>query len=118
MHEWEKQEKLLEKIEAYKIDNCLVYNKFAYEKHEWDNIPGIVPRYVIYLSKYMMGLVDFCHEMNTREHIDHLRGDMTDKLQKTTEHINDNRETDEGEKKIINETIMDLDRLTKTFKKD
>jgi hypothetical protein len=32
------------------------YNKFAYEKHEWDNIPTIVPRYVIYLAKYVEGM--------------------------------------------------------------
>jgi len=56
MHEWEKQEKLLEKIETQEIDDCLQYNVFAYEKHEWDNIPSIVPRYVIYLSKYMAGI--------------------------------------------------------------
>lgn len=30
MHEWEKQEVLLEKIEALDIDDCLIYNHFAY----------------------------------------------------------------------------------------
>lgn len=61
-HEWEKQEKLLEKIERQKLENCLVFNTFAYEKHEWDNIPGIVPRYIIYLSKYMSGICEVCND--------------------------------------------------------
>lgn len=30
MHEWEKQEVLLEKIESLDIEDCLIYNHFAY----------------------------------------------------------------------------------------
>ena len=53
MHEWDKQAVLLDKIESFQLADVLQYNKFAYEKHEWDNIPTIVPRYVIYLAKYV-----------------------------------------------------------------
>ena len=66
-HEWERQEVLLDKIESFKIENCLTFNKFAYEKHEWDNIPAIVPRYVIYLAKYMEGICQISDEFNNRE---------------------------------------------------
>ena len=80
MHEWERQEKLLEKIEAHQIEDCLQYNTFAYEKHEWDNIPAIVPRYVIYLSKYMAGIVGVCKEFSDRERTDQLRADLVNQL--------------------------------------
>ena len=76
MHEWERQEVLLDKIENIEVDDVLVYNSFPYEKHEWDNIPGIVPRYIIYLSKYMNGICAISNEFNSRETTLALRTDM------------------------------------------
>lgn len=98
IHEWEKQEKLLEKIEQFQIEDCMSYNKFAYEKHEWDNIPTIVPRYVIYLAKYVEGLSNFCFEVRARESTKELRTHITQQLSKTTDLIKDNRDTDNQEK--------------------
>ena len=80
VHEWEKQEKLLQKVEEYQIEDPMTYNKFAYEKHEWDNIPTIVPRYVIYLSKYIDGISKFCFEVRGRETTPELREDLTQQL--------------------------------------
>ena len=80
VHEWEKQEKLLQKVEEYQIEDCMQYNRFAYEKHEWDNIPTIVPRYVIYLSKYIDGISKFCFEVRDREPTPALRADLTEQL--------------------------------------
>ena len=76
MHEWEKQEVLLDKIEAQQVHDPLVFKDFTYEKHEWDNIPGIVPRYVIYLAKYMNGLCKISSEFDSRETTFDLRNDM------------------------------------------
>ena len=73
IHEWEKQEKLLEKIEEFQIEDCMQYNELPYEKHEWDNIPTIVPRYVIYLAKYTEGISNFCNEIRERESTKDLR---------------------------------------------
>lgn len=101
MHEWEKQEKLLEKIEKHQLENCLVYNTFAYEKHEWDNIPGIVPRYIIYLSKYMAGVCEVTNDIYGREHVKDLRSDMENRIKSNLDMINSNRETDLKEKDAI-----------------
>lgn len=79
MHEWEKQEKLLDIIESTEVENCLQYSKFNYEKHEWDNIPVIVPKYVIYLSKYMNGVCNILDEVYSRETTKDLRYDMENK---------------------------------------
>lgn len=58
----------------------MVFNTFAYEKHEWDNIPVIVPRYIIYLAKYMAGICEICNDFYSREHIKDLRDDMLNKF--------------------------------------
>ena len=102
MHEWEKQDKLLEKIEEQKLENCLVYNSFAYEKQEWDNIPGIVPRYVIYLAKYMEGIVNFCHNQSLCETTKDLRLYTENTFDSTNVKIDDLRQQDLYEKEKIN----------------
>ena len=87
MHEWERQDKLLEKVENLQIANCLEYNVFKYEKQEWDNIPGIVPRYVIYLSKYIEGLSSICNDFNSRETTLSLRDDLVAQLKSTNSEL-------------------------------
>ena len=67
---------------------------FAYEKHEWDNIPSIVPRYVIYLSKYMSGICSITKEIMDRETTYDLRMDMEMKDDNTNKAIKDHRATD------------------------
>ena len=101
MHEWEKQEKLLEKIEKHQLENCLVYNTFAYEKHEWDNIPGIVPRYIIYLAKYMSGICEVTNDIYGREHVKDLRADMEKRIETNYNTIKENRDVDLKEKEAI-----------------
>jgi hypothetical protein len=32
------------------------YKQIKYHKHEWDNIPPVVPKFIINLSKYVEGL--------------------------------------------------------------
>ena len=53
---WQSQDDFMKALEAEPLDNPLVYEKIPYVSREWDNIPPIVPRYVIQLSKYMAGV--------------------------------------------------------------
>ena len=53
---WQSQDDFMKTLEAEPLDNPLVYEKIPYYSREWDNIPPIVPRYVIQLSKYMDGV--------------------------------------------------------------
>jgi hypothetical protein len=92
MHEWDKQAVLLDKIESFQLADVLQYNKFAYEKHEWDNIPAIVPRYVIYLAKYMDGICKISDEFNKRETTMDLRSDLEIKNNEINTNITKNRE--------------------------
>ena len=44
---WQSQDDFMKGLESEKLDNPLVFEKIEYESREWDNIPPIVPRYVI-----------------------------------------------------------------------
>ncbi len=41
-----------------KLENIdpIHYKQIKYHKHEWDNIPPVVPKFIINLSKYVEGL--------------------------------------------------------------
>lgn len=43
-----------------KVD-VLQYKQIKYHKHEWDNIPPVVPKFIINLSKYVKGLSLLAH---------------------------------------------------------
>jgi hypothetical protein len=89
---------------------------FAYEKHEWDNIPSIVPRYVIYLSKYIAGISAICKEVTDRESTYDLRMEMEYKDETTNNLLKDQRVTDLNEKKGINDDINKLDKKCDDFR--
>ena len=44
---WQSQDDFMKNLENEPLDNPLVYEKIPYYSREWDNIPPIVPRYVI-----------------------------------------------------------------------
>ena len=43
-------------LENEQLKNCLIYESVPYKSREWDNIPPIVPKFIINLQKYMMGV--------------------------------------------------------------
>ena len=44
---WQSQDDFMKALEDEKLDNPLVFERIDYESREWDNIPPIVPRYII-----------------------------------------------------------------------
>lgn len=74
-------------------------------KQEWDNIPGIVPRYIIYLSKYVNGLSDVCREFTERETVAQLRLMMEGELKQTNVNFVEFKKLDQTYKTEINEKI-------------
>ena len=57
-HEWQDQEPFVKFLEKRDLDNPHVYKKLNYYNHDWDNIPPVVPRFIIHLSKYTETLVN------------------------------------------------------------
>lgn len=56
MLEWQSQDEFMVHLESESLKNCLVYESVAYKSRDWDNIPPIVPKFIINLQKYMMGV--------------------------------------------------------------
>ena len=52
----------------------LNYRQVKYHKHEWDNIPPVVPKFIINLSKYVEGLSNWANFESKIETVPHLRG--------------------------------------------
>lgn len=83
MHSWESQEKLLQDYYNQEVKDCLQYVDFRFSKHEWDNIPGILPRFMFYLSKYVSGLSGFCKHVSQQESTESIRADLNLKYKVT-----------------------------------
>lgn len=51
---WQSQDEFVAKLEADMADvDPIRYKQIKYHKHEWDNIPPVVPKFIINLSKYV-----------------------------------------------------------------
>ena len=79
MHEWESQEKLIQEWELEEVEDCLKFVDLKYQRHEWDNIPIIVPRFIFYTNKYIKGLSKFCKAIDDAESTQSLRTDLDKK---------------------------------------
>eukprot|EP00347_Sterkiella_histriomuscorum_P006612 403352105 len=101
MHEWESQEKITDDYLHQEVKNCLEYVDFSYSKHEWDNIPGILPRFLFYQSKYIDGLAGFCKEVSERESTESIRDDLNYKYKTLIDQIKESRNTDLTEKTLL-----------------
>ena len=102
LHEWNQHSgKALQKMEGKEIENCLNYVKFKYDQTEWDNIATVVPRFSLYLEKYLSGISSVCHEFNERETVSQLRFDLEGDIMVTNKTVAANKETDISEKGII-----------------
>lgn len=82
--------------EEIEIDN---YKKFEFEEFEWDNIPAVVPGFVMHLEKRIERQYQFNKELLARE---------------TTKHLRQGLEKRIGE----NESIADKDRAQDQYDKE
>jgi hypothetical protein len=61
------EEKYIEKADPLK------YKAVKYHKREWDNIPPIVPKFCINMSKHIEGLSKIANRQSTEETVLQLR---------------------------------------------
>ena len=50
MHRWEEQEKLLAEMEANFSKHGIDYQDFSFQRKEFDSVPPVVPRFLLYLQ--------------------------------------------------------------------
>ena len=54
----ESQERLVKEYLNYKVEDPLQYERFHYPLNEWDNIPPILPRFILTMNEHLKALVD------------------------------------------------------------
>ena len=71
---WQSQDEFVAKLE-HDMENVdpIRYKQIKYHKHEWDNIPPVVPKFIINLSKYVQGLSALALAAHEAESIPQLR---------------------------------------------
>lgn len=83
----------------------MLYKDFQYERHEWDNIPIIVPRYIIYLSKYVKGISGYCKYQSELEPSANVRRDLDDRYRELLSLIDEKRQLDRQEKEDLERNL-------------
>ena len=62
LNQWQSQDQFLKELEQeLETVDPLHYRQVKYHKHEWDNIPPVVPKFIINLSKYVEGLSNWAN---------------------------------------------------------
>ena len=67
MHQWESLQKLVRKWEDQEVKDPFVYETFAYELEEWDNVPPVIPRFVFYIQNCLNKTIEFSKEVKERQ---------------------------------------------------
>ena len=72
--QWTHQDEFMLQLEGQRIENPLIYAKIQYPSHEWDNIPPVIPKFIIQLEKYMEGITTLLKTQSELETVAELRG--------------------------------------------
>ena len=70
---WTHQDEFMLQLEGQRIENPLIYSKIQYPSHEWDNIPPVIPKFIIQLEKYMEGITSMLKTQSELETVAELR---------------------------------------------
>ena len=62
-NDWEIQKASVNEFKDEKLNNVLNYQEVPFACHEWDNIPTIVPKMLIYIEKYVKGFSEIFKEL-------------------------------------------------------
>ena len=108
MHRSESQEALIREMMTLDITNPIKYEAFDYDKSEWDNIPVILPRFVIFLSKHLGALIRHLGIEAQAETTAQLRTDVFQNLGQIRDEIATNKRGREQGDAALQEKIDDL----------
>ena len=64
MHKWESTEKLLTEWEQQEVPQNFEFQRFAFERDEFDNVPPVVPRFLFYIQLVMHPMLDKLKEIS------------------------------------------------------
>ena len=88
MHKSESQYRIINEYLAQIIPDPLSYDEVSFEKKEWDNIPMVLPRFIIHMSKHLAALTQHysikCGEESTAELRQAMIGEIKQTMQMST----------------------------------
>lgn len=97
MHKSDSQFRIINNYLAQRIENPLAYKEVEYEKREWDNIPMVIPRFCIHLSKHVEALTYHYRQRCEEETTADLREALMDQIKSTMQTSNDIQVTLQGD---------------------
>lgn len=88
-----------------KLDDCLTFDWPHYVSHDWDNIPPVVPRFIVQLSKYMEGVTAIVKTHTKEERTAMLRKDIEQRLKTLNDTITTNEDKHSMSTASIHESL-------------
>jgi hypothetical protein len=85
----ENQEKMVKEYLKYKVDDALSYEEFKYPLNEWDNIPPIIPRFILTMNQHLKAIVHKCRDKFKEETTIDLRMDIEEQIKLLHQKVND-----------------------------
>eukprot|EP00347_Sterkiella_histriomuscorum_P021096 403335268 len=108
MHRPDSQTQIINTYLQEIIKDPLHYEEVEYDKTEWDNIPWIIPRYCIHLSKHLQSITTHykskCEEESTQE----LRDSLTKDIEEVETLVYQERADRENSVQTVQDQIDDL----------
>lgn len=114
----ESQEDTIEEFLNYQVADPLSYSEFSYDKSEWDNIPTIIPRFTLFLSKHLQALTGKCHERFTQISTPELEAKIEGKLKDLEEKFELKAEKNQAQCDEISTKLGELLQKTQDLETD
>lgn len=102
------QEEAINECLNYQASDPLNYTELTYAKSEWDNIPIILTRFIMYLSRNLEALSHKCKNKFSEETTESLRYDIEGQLNEITDSLDSVKLTVEQKEQSMNAKIQKL----------
>ena len=71
------------------MDDPFKYKHFEYKTDEWDNVPGVIPRFTFYLQTCLDECIKFSNEVHERQSTQDLKVEMYENFDKHNKQLKD-----------------------------
>ena len=78
---------LIKEAIQYTVSNELEYKEFEYDVSEWDNIPLIIPRFIVFLSWHLEAVVRHCRNVSQKESVEVLWAQYDEEVESLNQRI-------------------------------
>jgi organic radical activating enzyme len=114
----ESHEEHMEELRKYEVEDPLKYKEFEYDRNEWDNIPTIIPRFVLFMSKHLEAIVDKWGEKFNQISTPDLQQQIDLKLKALNDKIDKIHHESNGDHNKLIEQITNIETVAKKIEKE